>query len=61
MRKHRLRLRWLIPFALAAIGMCVVAPSMAGASVNLKNSCKNTLTSGPNPGSGGQDDLVRPA
>ena len=29
---HRLRLRWVIPFALAAIGMCVIAPSAANAA-----------------------------
>ena len=39
LRMHRLRLRWVIPFALAAIGMCVIAPS-ANAAVNTDNGCK---------------------
>jgi hypothetical protein len=41
---HRLRLRWVIPFALAAIGMVVIAPSAAEAAPNLLNGCKNTTT-----------------
>ncbi|HEX2383485.1 MAG TPA: hypothetical protein VHI95_12660, partial [Acidimicrobiales bacterium] len=37
---HRVRLRWVIPFALAAIGMCVIAPSANAATPNLLNTCK---------------------
>jgi hypothetical protein len=47
---HRLRLRWVIPFALAAIGMCVIAPSAANASVNQLTGCKASTTPGAEMG-----------
>src|SRR5262245_63774426 len=47
---QRLRLRWVIPFALAAIGMCVIAPSTANAAPNLLNGCKSTTTAGAGMG-----------
>jgi len=37
---HRLRLRWVIPFALAAIGMCVIAPPANANTPNTLNTCK---------------------
>ena len=49
LRMHRLRLRWVIPFALAAIGMCVIAPSASAAAPNLLNSCKAALQVGLTP------------
>src|SRR5262245_21699814 len=49
LRMHRMRLRWVIPFALAALGMIVIAPS-AGAAPNLINSCKNSGTPGAEMG-----------
>jgi len=47
---HRLRLRWVIPFALAAIGMCVIAPSASAATPNLLNTCKAAGTGDITPG-----------
>lgn len=41
---HRMRLRWVIPFALAAIGMVVIAPSAGAATPNLNNGCKAGTT-----------------
>ena len=41
---HRLRLRWVIPLALAAFGMTVIAPSVADATVNTSNGCKASTT-----------------
>jgi hypothetical protein len=43
---HRLRLRWVIPFALAAIGMCVIAPAASANTPNLANGCKSSTTPG---------------
>src|SRR5262245_46488711 len=40
---HRMRLRWGMPYALAAVGMVVIAPS-AGAAAILMSSCKNSGT-----------------
>jgi hypothetical protein len=43
---HRSQLRWVIPLVLAALGLCVIAPSAANAAPNLLNGCKSTTTSG---------------
>jgi hypothetical protein len=40
----------VIPFALAAIGMCVIAPSTADAAPNLLNGCKSSTTPGAEMG-----------
>src|SRR5262245_44130429 len=46
MRTHRLRLRWVIPFAMAAIGMLVVSPAANANTPNVKNGCEASTTAG---------------
>jgi hypothetical protein len=47
---HRLRVRWVVPFALAAIGLVAIVPSAANAAPNLLNGCKSTTTPGAEMG-----------